>query len=690
MVASRSRIHGFDDVQLSSSKSVVRYDGNNPASIRQFGLIIRAVLEEKGVLDAVILADQSFDEWLRASGDYSKKDKESLEAYAEYKEEVRVKRKRAYTVMLQWPGVLNPRIMDLCEQSSSPLSRMCGASLYTELMKPSLFATPRHQDALLANLAKVHQFANAPGASASPLSADPTHEEVISFLEAFWLTWKLVAENDELKPYTFVITSYKVLRTLSALRTHVDMQLELYLKSDRSLSGRTFIDEVSAETRNALPTEESLVPARLVDEGGGLHAFTQRVPSRRPAIPSNGRDEVRRDGGPGGRPPFRRDDSRPSQPGLFQRQGIVVACRFCDCYACSNTANGGVEGCGACGQGQPRRDATAGKLRHLNLCRAHARKHGLKTLKGKDLRAILNALIDDVAGGADESHVGDEEDVDNLDDAALAALINDLELEEADGDGDASLFVHDAPDGALDEPVAFGAGLFVLESPQGGTPFSAGLDGVRESLSLTPAQSRALDVGELGSSFSGPDGIELRSLEPVGPATATMFMHVCGADWRRWWRSAKSFGRFSRDDCLQMTSPASRVHRSSASRVGLSGRGSTLRVVPLRRIAFATRRSPSSARRPTLRRARLASWRPRALRHLRARPPRWLAGGGTTTRSMRLSCALCFTRGVYSGATTSSSTSWASRASQSSQSSYMTKRASCRLSPAPARCFRCR
>ena len=112
MVASRSRIHGFDDVQLSSSKSVVRYDGNNPASVRQFGLIIRAVMEEKGVLDAVISADQSFDEWLRASGDYSKKDKESLEAYAEYKEEVRVKRKRAYTVMLQWPGVLNPRIMD--------------------------------------------------------------------------------------------------------------------------------------------------------------------------------------------------------------------------------------------------------------------------------------------------------------------------------------------------------------------------------------------------------------------------------------------------------------------------------------------------------------------------------------------------------------------------------------------------
>ena len=53
MVAGKSRIHGLDDVVLASSRNVVRYDGNNPSSVRQFGLIIRAVLEEKGVLDAV-------------------------------------------------------------------------------------------------------------------------------------------------------------------------------------------------------------------------------------------------------------------------------------------------------------------------------------------------------------------------------------------------------------------------------------------------------------------------------------------------------------------------------------------------------------------------------------------------------------------------------------------------------------
>ena len=82
MVAGKSRIHGLDDVVLASSRNVVRYDGNNPSSVRQFGLIIRAVLEEKGLLDAVATPDQPFDEWLRASGEYSKKDKESQEAYA--------------------------------------------------------------------------------------------------------------------------------------------------------------------------------------------------------------------------------------------------------------------------------------------------------------------------------------------------------------------------------------------------------------------------------------------------------------------------------------------------------------------------------------------------------------------------------------------------------------------------------
>ena len=123
MVAGKSRIHGLDDVVLASSRNVVRYDGNNPSSVRQFGLIIRAVLEEKGLLDAVVTPDQSFDEWLRASGEYSKKDRESQEAYAKQKEARVAERKAAYTVILQWPGVLTPRIMDLCEQPSSPLSR---------------------------------------------------------------------------------------------------------------------------------------------------------------------------------------------------------------------------------------------------------------------------------------------------------------------------------------------------------------------------------------------------------------------------------------------------------------------------------------------------------------------------------------------------------------------------------------
>ena len=554
MVASRSRIHGFDDTTRSSARNVVQYDPNNPSAVRQFGIIIRAVLDEKELLDAVTKPDPTFDEWLRGS-DFSKKDKESNEAFAEVKGQRIRERKNAFSVMIQWPGVLSPRIIDLCETATSPLSQSCGATLLSELMKPALFATPRHQDAILADLSRVHQFANSPSSSASPLSAEPTHEETLAFLEAFWLTWKLSADNDVSKPFTFIVTAYKVLRTLTALRTHVDMQLELYHKSDRSMSARDFIDEVSAETRNRLPTSEPLVPARLVDESGGLHAFTRGAPPRRPAIPSN-------DGG-GGRPPFRSGNpgrSAPTAPGLFQRSGIVVACRFCDCFACSNTASGSVDGCSACGGAPPRRDATEGKLRHLNLCKAHARKHGLKTIKGKDLRAILNALIDDAAGGTEQP--GDDADggldVDGLDDAALTALIGDLELADYEED-EPSVMVLDASGDALDTDAAVSGGLFVLQSSPGGV-----LDGdsrhrspadVHESRVLTPAQSRALNVDGFGVEYGGPDGIELRSLDAVGPATASMFEHVYGPEWRRWWQRARVFGRFSRTECLDMTSP---------------------------------------------------------------------------------------------------------------------------------------
>ena len=82
MVASRSRIHGFDDTTRSSARNVVQYDPNNPSAVRQFGIIIRAVLDEKELLDAVTKPDPTFDEWLRGS-EFSKKDKESNEAFAE-------------------------------------------------------------------------------------------------------------------------------------------------------------------------------------------------------------------------------------------------------------------------------------------------------------------------------------------------------------------------------------------------------------------------------------------------------------------------------------------------------------------------------------------------------------------------------------------------------------------------------
>jgi len=76
--------------------------------------------------------------------EYSKKDKGSLAAFAENNEHRNGLRKKAFTVMMSSgrASVLSPRILDLCEMASSPLSHMCGASLFSELMKPALFRTP--------------------------------------------------------------------------------------------------------------------------------------------------------------------------------------------------------------------------------------------------------------------------------------------------------------------------------------------------------------------------------------------------------------------------------------------------------------------------------------------------------------------------------------------------------------------
>ena len=204
--------------------------------------------------DAVMAEDPSFDAWLRKSSDYSKKDKESLDAYAAMIASNATARKKAWALMVTWPGVLTPRIIDLCETESSAVAQMDGSSLFTELMRPAHFGSARHQDAILADLAKVHQYANAPESSASPLPDKPTHEDVQSFLEAYWLVWRKSNENDVDKPSSFIITSFKVIRPITEMRTYIDMQLALYLKGDRTLTGRAFIDEIAIETRSALPS----------------------------------------------------------------------------------------------------------------------------------------------------------------------------------------------------------------------------------------------------------------------------------------------------------------------------------------------------------------------------------------------------------------------------------------------------
>ena len=164
-------------------------------------------------------------------------------------------RVKGYNILISWPGVLDsPRILDLCENGLN--AERNGRKLLDELKRPLLFASSREQNAIEADLARVHAYANDPAKNPSPFQTEePSVEEVRGFLEAYWLMWQLAQDNRADKPRDFVLTAYKVLRTIphASLRTHIDLKVEAIKEGSVSVpGGRVFIDTIVAEARGCL------------------------------------------------------------------------------------------------------------------------------------------------------------------------------------------------------------------------------------------------------------------------------------------------------------------------------------------------------------------------------------------------------------------------------------------------------
>ena len=273
MVSSWSRFHGLSETQHASSRNVIVYDEGNIAALRKWAVVVTGPLNSEGLLDAVTQPDIPIDEWMkRCQPPFQAKTRECTEEYQKYRDLRNSQRTKAYDMMIAWPGVLDsPRILELCENSFGV--QRDGRELMLELKRPLAFSSSREQDAIEADLARVHAYASDPDKNPSPLSDDVSAEEVKGFLEAYWLMWQLAEANSPAKPKEFILTACKVLKQIRSLRAHIELKVEAIKSGSVELpTGRAFIDAMAAEARGCLPSQHHLVPARLVyDADGGPH-----------------------------------------------------------------------------------------------------------------------------------------------------------------------------------------------------------------------------------------------------------------------------------------------------------------------------------------------------------------------------------------------------------------------------------
>ena len=228
------------------TRRIMPYPPRDPSSIRLWKEHIYAALDELHLLDVVTEKDKEPDVWLaEVTTVDERKALTAREKLVKYQTEylaLRIRHRQSmYNTLVRWPGVLSQSMLDTIQSLALDTTRD-GPGLLELLLKPGDLANDHAQQALNAQVAKVHSMAYDP-TSNLPFSADPTQLEILAFLEAHWSAFHNTENRDITSdPTTFVKTSLLVLRRLEPLTFLAEWLLQQYTTLKFPKTGREFID----------------------------------------------------------------------------------------------------------------------------------------------------------------------------------------------------------------------------------------------------------------------------------------------------------------------------------------------------------------------------------------------------------------------------------------------------------------
>ena len=150
-----------------------KYNHSNPAEIACWEVRCRAYLEDRDCLDAI--RDPRIKDFGTFAAEYTVNDagerpsaEETQKAYKAYKDSKDAARRKAYNILVQWPGVLSdPLIMQAVETGSNFDRTRDALGLYNKLIARKNCADPESQEAVQRTLSLL-QVGSAVLASAIP------------------------------------------------------------------------------------------------------------------------------------------------------------------------------------------------------------------------------------------------------------------------------------------------------------------------------------------------------------------------------------------------------------------------------------------------------------------------------------------------------------------------------------------
>ena len=209
------------------------YSADNPASIELWEEQACAALDEAGVLESVLDPPLSIADWkAKHFGAEELKVRTATElrelyntSYVQARE---LEKRKAYNILVRWPGVLSPAIQEAIKSRGLTRTRD-GHDLWEILVKPADTSAHAVQTAMQAQIAVAHSLAYDPSSVLPFSSDDPPQSEVITFLETYWRAiYTTDAKGIDADPAVFVKTSLLVLRRISALKFTAEWLLQQY------------------------------------------------------------------------------------------------------------------------------------------------------------------------------------------------------------------------------------------------------------------------------------------------------------------------------------------------------------------------------------------------------------------------------------------------------------------------------